>query len=338
MLSQTIRLDDLPADERFAFWWEAVGRSVVSVDARSRHADHFTAEMRMVDLGLVQVSRVRCSPFEARRTRQRIRRSESGLYQLSIALDGRSGLRQDGHAATLVPGDMVLYDTSRPFLAWSTDGTGRDDPGALTDGLVLQFPHELLPVPAALLERRLVRPLPAATGVGALLSGLLRQSLDQAESLSAADGMRLSGIVLDLLAAVLTHEEDRPLMIDGGRQALILRIKAYIEDHLGDPGLTPARIAAAHHISTRHLQKLFQEQGAGPAGWIRCRRLERCRRDLADPAHDHLPVRTIAARWAFPSESHFTRAFRDAYDIPPAAYRRRLRAAGPRPAARRLTG
>ena len=47
---------------------------------------------------------------------------------------------------------------------------------------------------------------------------------------------------------------------------------AFIQQHPGDPGLSPAEIAAAHHISLRLLHKLFQEQGETVAGWIRARR------------------------------------------------------------------
>lgn len=36
---------------------------------------------------------------------------------------------------------------------------------------------------------------------------------------------------------------------------------AFIQQHPDDPGLSPAEIAAAHHISLRLLHNLFQEQG-----------------------------------------------------------------------------
>ncbi|WP_189145366.1 hypothetical protein [Streptomyces lacrimifluminis] len=41
--------------------------------------------------------------------------------------------------------------------------------------------------------------------------------------------------------------------------------------------------AACHHISVRYLHRLFPPQGITVSAWIRQRRPERCRRDLADP-------------------------------------------------------
>ena len=105
------------------------------------------------------------------------------------------------------------------------------------------------------------------------------------------------------------------------RRALLTRIQAFIQQRLGDPELSPGVIAAAHHISLRYLHKLFQEQGTTVAGWIRQRRLEACRRDLADPALASRPVAAIAARWGYPNASHFGQVFRTAHGMPPQEYR-----------------
>ena len=70
------------------------------------------------------------------------------------------------------------------------------------------------------------------------------------------------------------------------RAEILLDIQAFIEAHLGDPELDPDRIARASFISTRYLHKLFESEGTSVCRWIRETRLERCRRDLLDPALD----------------------------------------------------
>ena len=85
--------------------------------------------------------------------------------------------------------------------------------------------------------------------------------------------------------------------------------------------MTPTTIAAAHHISLRYLHKLFEAQGTTVAGWIRRRRLDRCRVDLLDPAYRARPVSAIGARWGFPDASRFNRVFRAAHGVPPGEYR-----------------
>ncbi|MEU8542146.1 AraC family transcriptional regulator [Streptomyces sp. NPDC048717] len=112
----------------------------------------------------------------------------------------------------------------------------------------------------------------------------------------------------------------------GGRRAtrqsmLLSRVQAYVQEHLAAPDLTPDTIAAAHHISTRYLHRIFQQQGLTVAAWVRRQRLDRCRLDLADPSLGDLPVRRVAARWGFDEPASFTRAFRAAYGTTPGAFR-----------------
>ncbi|MEW1836904.1 helix-turn-helix domain-containing protein [Nonomuraea angiospora] len=330
MISSVIRLDDVPVGERFDFWWQAIARSVVSVNASSDRAADFWAEMRAIDLGSVQISRVRCTGFEAHRSMSRIRSSDPEAYQLSLVLRGSSGIRQEGRETLLSPADLMLYDTSRPFRAWTASdprdtATGPYEAGS--DGLIVQIPHGALPFPAPAIRRLLAAMISGRQGVGALLADLLRGLVTRSDELSVADADRVSTVILDLVIAVLAHEletDPTPSLMDPN-SVLILRIRAFIEQRLEQADLSPAVIAAAHHISLRHLYRMFQQEGHSIGGLIRERRLERCRRALADPRLDHIPINAIAARWGFTNDSHFNRIFRRAFGVTPATYRRQAR-------------
>jgi AraC-like DNA-binding protein len=326
VITSVVRLDDVPVWERFDFWWQAVARSVVSVSASSDRAADFWAEMTTVDLGSVQMSRVRCAGFEAHRSMSRIRSSDPEVYQISLVLCGSSGIRQEGRETLLAPTDLMLYDTSLPFKAWTTSdprdtATGRHQAGS--DGLILQIPHDALPFPVPEIRRLLAGRIAGRQGVATLLGDLLRGIVTRSDELSAADVGRLSTVILDFVIAVLAHElevDPTPSLTNPSR-TLILQIQAFIEQRLGQVDLSPAVIAGAHHISLRHLYRLFQQEGHTVGGWIRQRRLERCRRALEDPRLDGIPINAIAARWGFPNDSHFNRTFRRAFGVTPAAYR-----------------
>ncbi|WP_440104587.1 helix-turn-helix domain-containing protein [Streptosporangium sp. H16] len=321
-----IRLDTVPVKERFDFWWQAVAESVVSVDASSDRAEDYWAEMRTIDLGRLQLSRVKCHGFHARRTASRIRRSNLEAYQLSITINGQSAICQEERETTLAPTDLTLYDASLPFDAWNSP-VGLPSSGAdMADGLILHVPRDMLALPHRQLRHLLARRISGRDGLGSLLRDLLH-SVTHTEYLSPADVNRLSGVTVDLLTAVLAHEieaDPAPSVADPSA-LLLLRIRAYIDHHLDELDLSLADIAATHHISLRHMQRLFAQDGDTVRGWIQRRRLERCHRALADPVLDTLPVNLIAARWGFTSEAHFSRLFRSAYGVPPASYRRHLR-------------
>lgn len=115
---------------------------------------------------------------------------------------------------------------------------------------------------------------------------------------------------------------------DTPQRALLLRIYAFIEEHLSDPQLSPTLVARSNHLSIRYLHKLFETQGMTVAAWIRECRLERCRNDLLDPGLRAQSVSYIAARRGFPEPSHFSRVFRQAYGVPPSEYRKAFNGRG----------
>jgi AraC-like DNA-binding protein len=186
------------------------------------------------------------------------------------------------------------------------------------------FPPSLLPFsPGRLSELAAVR-IPATTGLGDLTSAFLLQLARNIDHYSPAEAARLSTAALEVLATRLAHELDlrgwgTP---EARRHALLVTVQGFIHQHLGDPELSPATIAAAHHMSLRSLHQLFHDEGLTVAGWIRQRRLACCRRDLSDPALASRPVAAIAARWGFSSASDFSRAFSAMHGLPPGEYRR----------------
>jgi AraC-like DNA-binding protein len=60
------------------------------------------------------------------------------------------------------------------------------------------------------------------------------------------------------------------------QEALVRQVRTFVLDHLHEPGLSPAVIAAAHRISVRYLHHLFHESGESVGAFIRSRRLRNC--------------------------------------------------------------
>jgi AraC-like DNA-binding protein len=185
--------------------------------------------------------------------------------------------------------------------------------------LMLHFPRAALPLRPQRLKCLLAHRLPAGAGMTAILARYLTSlasALEQGE-VGKPETQRLGEVALDLATATLAAQLDAQdqLTPETRRQALLSRIEAFIELNLGDPDLTPAAITAHHHISLGYLHRLFQPRELTVAAWIRHRRLERCRADLADPRLWHRPIHAVGARWGFRNPTDFNRAFRAAHGV-----------------------
>ncbi|WP_059006889.1 helix-turn-helix domain-containing protein [Streptomyces specialis] len=312
------RTDDVPRADRFGLWYDAAMRGMLPSVLTSAHRDDFRGSTRRLDLGPVQVSTVRHPGLESLRTGRLARRTEAGYLQLVVSLSGghRAVLaRQD---ALLGPGEMMLFDGSEGWRVLCH--TDRPPVRAV----LVTFRQDSLPFPASRIAGVAGRRLPGHEGLGALMTGHLTTLMAGAAHYRPADTGRLAGLTLDHLATWCGHvlETTGDVPAESRRRVLQEQLRAFIEHHLHDPGLTPATIAEAHHISVRYLHQLFQEQGMTVAASIRRRRLERCHRDLADPRLSACPVQGIAARWGFRDPARFSRLFRDTYGMTPTEHRR----------------
>ncbi|MCQ4122564.1 AraC-like ligand-binding domain-containing protein [Rhodococcus tibetensis] len=305
--SEVVKIVDLEA------FRATVVDSFVPLDT-STEAGEFEGSIRRIDLGSVQFSEVVATAHTVRRTPRTIRASDPGYYKVGLQVRGYCVLTQDEREAALTPGDLAIYDTTRPYQL-SFDDRFRM--------LVMMFPRTLLRVPesgiAQLTARKISGRQGLATVVAPFLQGLGRDVFTTTPSVAA----HLNEAVLDLLAAAFAEQLQLTdsLPPETRHQAMLFRIHSFIESNLSDPELSVARIAAAHHVSTRQLQKLFEAENSTVSGWIRQRRLEQSRRDLSDPHYSHLPVATIGARWGFTEATHFSRLFKANFGLTPGSFR-----------------
>jgi AraC-like DNA-binding protein len=309
-----IRTSDLPAASRYAAWRSVVCDTLGPLDMRSDPEAPLSGQIEAGRLGPVNVGRIQTiTPHSVHRTPHLIRSGGAELYRVVLVASGQPVLSQDGRITRLRAGSFAIYDFSRPYeLAYDS----------AVELAVFGFPRDLLALPADTVRDLAAVPIAADQGAAALAAPLLRRvTLDRYQPASAA---RLCTVMMDLVTAAVAERagQAESLPAESRERTLLLRVHAFIEQHLSQADLAPGLVAAAHHISVRYLHRLFEAQDQTVAAWIRRRRLERCRRDLADPALHAVPVSAVGARWGLPDSAQFSRMFRRAYGQPPAEYRR----------------
>ncbi|MGW7062659.1 helix-turn-helix domain-containing protein [Streptomyces sp. NPDC054904] len=296
---------------------EAIWNSVVRVEITHQPDPRLIRTVGAISaVGPLKVCSVRANATTIRRTPSLARDDLEPSVFVGLQVTGSSMVVQDGREAVLEPGDLALYDTTRPYTLLNRDGIHQH---------FFRIPHAELALPPAMLARatavRLSRRDPLADLTATCLRRIARHQARPASSSEySLDGAGRPGIEL-LRALVTTRLGEQRSASEPLHDTLHLRVLDYVRAHLGDHDLTAARIAAHHHISPRCLYNTLSRKGVRLGDWIRTQRLERCRDELAAPTARHRPISAIAWRWGFPNAAHFSRTFKQAYGLTPSDWR-----------------
>ncbi|UOT03273.1 helix-turn-helix domain-containing protein [Rhodococcus opacus] len=299
--------------DAFARWRRAISEAFVPLDAHpiGGGAPSFHGSLHCAALGsAMQLSEVSGTHVRVRRTAETIRKADPGFVKFGMQVSGNGILRQGDHEAPLSPGDFAVYDTRVPYeLHFADDFTM----------FVVMLPRDALKISSGVLDAVVGRRIRGHDGVGALISPFLMQLRHNLQNGTLPSTPMFEDAVADLLSAAF--DETAPPLRERSGPTLLASAKTFIDHHLSDPDLNTVMVATAHHISARYLQKLFETDGRTVASWIRSRRLDKCRRDLADPRLTQETIRTICARYGFLDTAHFSRLFKDTFGQSPSSFR-----------------
>ncbi|HEY2223975.1 helix-turn-helix domain-containing protein [Actinomycetospora sp.] len=298
-------------------WQGAVTGALLRFDVECARPERFRGSVSRRRLGETSLIAMSSRPHRALRTAGHIE-DHPPEYLLSVQLEGTAAFRQDGRLARVAAGDMVFYDSTRPVEITS----GED-----YRSLCFRFPTAGAGRRAGDLT---ATTLPAAHGLTPALAGLLtglHEALEAPGTGSRPDAVLATARHATELARTLFDDElARRGLLDAPEPHAVLRerIDRHIDEHLGEPDLSPRSVAAALFVSTRHLHAVFAEDGRSVGRTIRERRLRRCLDDLADPAQATTPVSAIALRRGFPNATRFGELVKGATGRTPVAYRRSM--------------
>ncbi|HZV19246.1 MAG TPA: helix-turn-helix domain-containing protein [Sphingobium sp.] len=245
-------------------------------------------------------------------------RLENGWRSVPVEADGRVKfifqeegtciIEQGGHEATISAGQWYAIDKTLPFSSHAS-GVSRQIAMSLPRRRIARWQG---------VTGRLVQPLGFLRGAGQVLHSSATAAMSAGAVLGRGDRARLGDALVTLLN-VAWHAE--PLTERPGPRSRRMAVLDYIERNLADPNLDVAAIACALGFSKRTLHQIFADDVVTVGRIIWERRLERCRRELADPACMGESITEIAHRWGFSDSQHFSRSFKARFNVSPRTYR-----------------
>ncbi|MDX3071093.1 helix-turn-helix domain-containing protein [Streptomyces sp. MI02-7b] len=312
---QAFCTDAQPPEERTEYWTDAVGRAFIQVEVRAPKEAMIHGAIRQACVAGVQAGFLEASPQRMTRTAPLIAADGDDSLVVSLQRAGAGVATQDGREVPVAAGELVILDTRRPY-AMDFSGPVRQH--------VATVPREMLDLPDSALCLATGRTYSTGQGISGILASYVNGLVTVTDHCICAPAPKefLKQGIVDVLTALVALEGDIKEAATPAVEAdLLLRLRTYIRSHLHDPSLSPASLAATHHISVRYLYQLFQGEPMTVGRWIQRLRLEACRRDLVRPELAGQTVAAIAHRWGFASHAHFSRTFRSVYGVSPAEWR-----------------
>ncbi len=305
-----------PAPKRKIEFWNDIAATAFAPPAGSlANPGNYQHQPCRANGNPLQIAEVYSDPQVVRHTRAELCQPRAQVHFLHLQLEGESINRQDQREARLAPGDITICDNSRPYE------------------IIFEKPNRMLvfSIDDKLLRRYIQYPqsisairISGQSGIGGLLSDFLKNVWQRCLRDREFD---INSGVTDTLLGLVANTYRQNAGSSAGHNSLgaahRVRIVNYIEEHLGDPKLTPTRIAAAFRITTRYLHHLFSEEEETVARFILRRRLEECARALTSPSQRNRTITGIAFDNGFSSATHFGRVFRSRYAMAPREYRSR---------------
>lgn len=302
-----------PPVRHLSEWSSLLARSFVHFSVESAQPAQFRGSLGIRSIAGIDFIQMATGSHTAYREAKSIRADERPDFLVCLQVAGVGEFLQDGRTARLAPGDLTVFDTTRPTTVVSSPAYRN---------LCMRFPQRLLDVPVADMRQLTATRFDGREGLAPAAGAVLDTLNRVGDTLPGRSRQLAAHTALDLVSTLF----ESTLGLADGRQrraggALLERMLDFVERNLGDPELAPPSLARAHFVSLRQVHSVFSSAGLTVSGHIMDRRLELARRDLVDPALAGIPVATIAERWGFRSPSHFGRAFKEHFARTPAEYR-----------------
>lgn len=293
------------------YWREVILRNFADVEVRAADRSDFHGRVSARHSEAGRLSLIVAAEQSVQRRYREPRTAYEDVFFVVLMNQGTQAMEQDGRAVLLEPGDIAMYDATRPHrLAFSGEWSE----------VVLSVPRALLQAQVARTELCTARKLPATSPLGCMLADSIRSWMSQLSRIQEDAMPVLMRHTSALLGLAFAAEGFVPPETKS-RLAALERIKSFVEQHLSNPSLGSQFVAEGTGLSPRYINRLFESEGTSLMRYVLEARLARCRLELEDPRFAALGITEVAMRWGFNNLSHFSRTFHERYGMSPSVWR-----------------
>lgn len=304
-------------EDGFDHWHQVTCRNYSHTECRAIPDECFSATVTTQSFGKLILSNISSrirggNELGLWREPAHIRKDGREEFFLWVGREGTTMLEQHGRVATLLPGEIMLMDQTKPFKLVFGEI-------AATTLIIVDRPQLMNRVPW--IEAAVARTIPADMPWSRLFVSLVDSVVSAAQTPDRISTARMEIMALDMWSEILDlalageSTKARPY-----RQKL-QHAQSFLRANLDDPDLSNDVIGRAINLSSRTLLRLFAEEGTTPMRWLMQERLRASRQALEHQRFER--VTDVAFAFGFHNLSHFSRSFKAMHGVSPQQLLRR---------------
>lgn len=299
----------LDAQESFAYCSQAICAVLSPTETSSFNssAGRFDAYLKNISFGSLQLNQYKTCPVRDVRSKKMLRSNPDEDFYILRALNGKGTLVQGGKEATLLPGDIAMYDSAKEFT-WQWESAAEMQ--------IAKVPREALLRKSTNAENLVARKISGASPFSIMLGNVLDGALTATEYNDEFDVARYAHTLTDMLATCI----DLSLSSANAPRTenTLARAKKVLMDNLGNCDFDLAGLSTSLSISGSSIARAFAAEGTTPIRWLWSKRLEYAY-ELASNG-SFMTVSQIALESGFTEFAHFSRSFKKTYGVSPSDF------------------
>lgn len=302
-----------PASERVRYWESYTASELVGLRCTSYADTGLEARQKNCNLGVFRIADITGNEHVVERSAPHLLSHPKHSLFACLLLEGEAFFFQSGRCTMVHSGDLIVYNTVKPYLYGFTKPMRQlmvdISPQDLFESAGIQANESMIKVDGHLRAGKMLTQ-PVRESLLAFLQDPLEEKVP-----SLAEDIRAR---LRLICHSQSHEKLSGEEINALR---LLKAEKFISEHASDPQLDAEAVARHLAVSLRHLNRIFEVHECSVTQWIWRSRLELAHRQLADPAWKANSISEIALGCGFSTQSHFAREFKALYGLTPSQHR-----------------
>ncbi|MGO3346094.1 MAG: helix-turn-helix domain-containing protein [Marinomonas sp.] len=300
---------DIDLVSRRQYWEEAVNQHVIHIDCPIVSDSPLEAELRHSHGDIINVNYIEANRHSVQRSRIDIDEDERDGFFICLMTKGNGYSYQGMDCVSHMPGDMVIYDTAKPYGHGFPNDMGM---------YVLDLPRSIVERELGVVDNliKIDCKLQCGTSSTNAIFKLLESSSDNyyAYQLKAEEVIHHIQVLSGLHGAKCNQKN---------RNLLFFKCKTFIEQHLTSADLNAEMISSHLSVSCRQIARAFEAHSMTMSRYIWQSRLNKSREDIL--SLDNLSITDIAYKWGFSHSSHFSRAYKQYFNESPQVTRKQKR-------------